>query len=58
MNSDSQEVTNNPALEVVGEAAENADPIESENAGGRGGGLRKVFWIAAFAVVLLTPSPL
>jgi hypothetical protein len=58
MNSDSQEAPNNPALEVVGEAAEPAAPIEAESVGGRGGGLRKVFWIAAFAVVLLAVAAL
>ena len=57
MNSD-QEAPNNPALEVVGEAAEPAGPVEAENVGGRGGGLRKVFWIAAFAVVLLAVAAL
>ncbi len=52
---DSQETTNNPPLEVVSEGAETGG-IDASS--GRGGGLRKVFWIAAFALVLLAVAAL
>lgn len=62
MTSESQEAKNDPPLEVVGDEAPaettSAPAGEPEGAGGRGGGLRKVFWIAAFALVLLAVAAL
>ncbi len=66
MSTDPQETQDNPPLEVVGTSApseasatsESGEPASAETAGGRGGGLRKVFWIAAFAIVLLAVAAL
>ncbi len=60
MTSDPSESNPSRPLEVVDDEAAPEAPTAPDDAeaGGRGGGLRKVFWIAAFALVLLAVAAL